>query len=105
VLPAWRLDSALPGIAAPRVAIVIREPDAPSPVDRVAFADTYRLTTREIEIAILIGDGLDLQTIASHLGIGIGTVRQYLKRVFEKTGTRSQAALVALLRGFTDLAD
>ena len=102
VLPLWRLGVELPGTAAPRVAVVIGEADAPPPIDRVAFADTYRLTTRECEIAILLGDGLDLQSIALQLGVGIGTVRHHLKHVFEKTGARSQAALVALLRGFID---
>lgn len=100
VLPVWRLGAELPGIAAPRVAIVISETDTPAPIDRVAFADTYRLTARECEIALLIGDGLDLQSIAMQLGLGIGTVRHHVKRVFEKTGARSQAALVALMRGF-----
>jgi DNA-binding CsgD family transcriptional regulator len=100
VLPVWRLGVDLPGIAAPRVAVVISKPDAPAPIDRVAFADTYRLTTRECEIAVLLGDGLDLQAIALQLGIGIGTVRHHLKNVFEKTGARGQVALVALLRGF-----
>jgi DNA-binding CsgD family transcriptional regulator len=100
VLPVWRLGIELPGVAAPRVAVVIGEADAPAPIDRVAFADTYRLTTRECEIAVLLGDGLDLQSIALRLGIGIGTVRHHLKHVFEKTGARHQVALVALLRGF-----
>jgi DNA-binding CsgD family transcriptional regulator len=49
---------------------------------------------------MLLGDGFDLQAIALQLGLGIGTVRHHLKHVFEKTGARSQAALVALLRGF-----
>ena len=105
ILPVWRLGAELPGIASPRVAIVIGEADAPAPIDRVAFGDTYRLTRRECEIAILIGDGLDPQSVALRLGIGMGTVRHHLKHVFEKTGTRNQTALVALLRGFTDLTD
>jgi DNA-binding CsgD family transcriptional regulator/PAS domain-containing protein len=103
VLPVWRLGVELPGIAAPQVAIVIGEADAPSPIDRVAFGDTYRLTTRECEIAVLIGDGLDPQSVALQLGVGIGTVRHHLKHVFEKTGARNQTALVALLRGFVNL--
>ena len=36
------------------------------------------------------------------LGIGLSTVRYHLKRAFEKTGMRSQAALAALIRGFAD---
>lgn len=102
ILPVWRLGIELPGIAAPRVAVVINEADMPALTDRVAFADTYRLTKRECEVAILLGDGLDLQSIALQLGLGIGTVRHHLKHVFGKTGVRGQVALVALLRGFSD---
>ena len=98
----WRLGVELAGIVAPRVAVMIGEADAPRPIDRVAFGDTYRLTTRECEIAVLLGDGLDPQSIAMQLGIGIGTVRHHLKHVFEKTGARNQVALVALMRGFAD---
>jgi DNA-binding CsgD family transcriptional regulator len=58
------------------------------------------LTRRESEIAVLLAEGLDLKTIALRLGAGRGTVREHLKHVFEKTGARSQVALVALLRGF-----
>jgi DNA-binding CsgD family transcriptional regulator len=36
------------------------------------------------------------------LGLGIGTARHHLKRVFEKTGVHSQVKLVALLRGFVN---
>jgi DNA-binding CsgD family transcriptional regulator/PAS domain-containing protein len=102
ILPMWRLGVELAGIVAPRVAVMIGEADAPRPIDRVAFGDTYRLTTRECEIAVLLGDGLDPQSIAMQLGIGIGTVRHHLKHVFEKTSARNQVALVALMRGFTD---
>ena len=61
VLPVWRLDIELPGVTGARVAITISEADAPPPINRVAFADTYRLTTRESEVAVLIGDGYDLE--------------------------------------------
>jgi DNA-binding CsgD family transcriptional regulator len=105
VLPVWRLDIELPGVTAARVAIMISEADVPPPINRVAFADTYRLTTRESEVAVLIADGHDLQAIASRLGLGRATVRYHVKNVFEKTGARSQTALAALLRGFTDLTD
>jgi DNA-binding CsgD family transcriptional regulator len=105
VLPVWRLDIELPGVTAARVAIMISEADVPPPVNRVAFADTYRLTTRESEVVALIADGHDAQAIASRLGIGTATVRYHVKNLFEKTGVRSQAALLALLRGFTDLTD
>ena len=70
----------------------------------MAFADTYRLTARESEVAVLIGDGYDLQAIASHLGLGAATSLSHQELV-GKTAVRSQAALVTLLRGFTDLSN
>jgi DNA-binding CsgD family transcriptional regulator len=33
------------------------------------------------------------------IGISVGTVRFHVKRMFQKTGVRSQAALVSLIRG------
>jgi DNA-binding CsgD family transcriptional regulator len=87
---------------AARVAVFISEPDAPVALDHVALADTFRLTRRESEIAAELARGHDLGTIAARLGLGLGTVRNHLKRMFDKTGTRSQPALVALLRGFAD---
>ena len=102
VLPIWRFGAAVPGVGSARVAVFITAPDAPLPIDRIMFAETFRLTQRESEIAVLLADGFDLETIASRLGLGRRTVRDHLQHVFEKTGARSQPALVALLRGFVD---
>jgi DNA-binding CsgD family transcriptional regulator len=102
VLPIWRFGGAVPGVGSARVAVFITAPDAPLPIDRIMFADTFHLTRRESEIAVLLADGFDLETIASRLGLGRRTVRDHLQHVFEKTGMRSQPALVALLRGFVD---
>jgi DNA-binding CsgD family transcriptional regulator len=102
VLPIWRLGTGVPGTAAPRVAIFIAEPDKPAAIDALALVETFRLTRRECEIAVLLADGLDLAAIASRLGLGMATVRDHLNHVFGKTGMRSQPALVSLLRGFVD---
>ena len=101
-LPIWRFDAAVPGVAGARVAILIAESDAPLAIDRATVADTFRLTRRESEIAVLLADGLSREMIARRLALGSGTVREHLRHVFEKTGVRSQPALVALLRGFVD---
>jgi DNA-binding CsgD family transcriptional regulator len=101
LLPVSRLQTGVTGTSLPRVAIFITEPDAPGHIDRGAVADIFHLTQRESETALLLAEGLDLDTIAAQMGLGIGTVRHHLKRVYEKTGARSQSALVALLRGFT----
>jgi DNA-binding CsgD family transcriptional regulator len=102
LLPIWRLGVTVPGIGFARVAVFITEPDAPLLMDRTAIAETFRLTRRESEIAALLADGLDRETIASRLGIAPGTVREHLRQVFAKARVRSQPALVALLRGFVD---
>lgn len=102
VFPIWRFEAAVPGVAAARVAILIAEPDAPLAIDRTTLAETFQLTPRESEIAVLLAEGLSREMIARRLSLGPGTVREHLRHVFEKTGSRSQPALVALLRGFVD---
>jgi DNA-binding CsgD family transcriptional regulator len=61
------------------------------------FRDAFGLTEREIDVAVLLGQGLDLADVARRLRVGIGTARNHLKRVFDKTDTRRQAELVALI--------
>jgi DNA-binding CsgD family transcriptional regulator len=61
------------------------------------IGDLFRLTAREAQVALLLVEGLDLNEIAERLGLRIGTARNHLKRVFEKTGTHRQGELIALL--------
>jgi DNA-binding CsgD family transcriptional regulator len=56
------------------------------------------LTDREAQVANLLAEGLSLPTIAQHLHLGIGTVRNHVKNTFGKTGTRRQGELIALVR-------
>jgi DNA-binding CsgD family transcriptional regulator len=100
LMPVWRLGAAVPGFTTPTVAIFITEPDTPCAVDPVALADALGLARRESEVVALLAGGDSLSDIAAKLGLTVGAVRQYLKRAFEKTGRHSQAALVALARGF-----
>jgi len=100
ILPLWRLAPAASGTSDPAVIIFIREPDAPILIDSHALVDVYRLTPREAEIAALLACGDNIDEIAVTLGLADGTVRFNLKRAYEKTGARSQATLVALVRGF-----
>ena len=88
------------GLPAPRIAIFITEPDDGPPIDRDAIADAFELTPREAAVAALLASGHDLASAAQALAIGIGTARYHLKHVLDKTNTRSQATLVATLRGF-----
>jgi DNA-binding CsgD family transcriptional regulator len=103
LLPLSRLGPTIPGSHAPRIAIFITEPDVPVIVNRHALADVYRLTRRECEVVMLLADGLSVDAVAARLGVGRGTVRTHLARLFDKTGARSQTALIALVRGFAEV--
>jgi DNA-binding CsgD family transcriptional regulator len=98
VPPIWRLGIGAGGAAC--AAVVINEQELPSAVDREAFAEAFRLTRREAQVAALIGEGESIERIGATLGLGPGTVRNHLKRIFAKTDAHSQSALVARVRGF-----
>ena len=100
LFPIQSLGASAAGVPAPRIAIFITEPDDGPPIDRDAIADAFELTPREAAIAALLAGGHDLAGAAQALAIGIGTARYHLKHVLDKTNTRSQATLVATLRGF-----
>lgn len=51
----------------------------------------------QIRLARLIVDGYDLAGAAELMGVSINTLRTQLQRIFDKTGARSQAALVRSL--------
>jgi DNA-binding CsgD family transcriptional regulator len=100
VLPLGRLDLAIAGTGAPSVGVFVTEADAAGTIDRSAVADTFRLTQREADVALMLAAGHDLGEIATRLDVGLSTVRSHLKHLFNKTDAHNQAALVALLRGF-----
>jgi DNA-binding CsgD family transcriptional regulator len=100
VAPIWRLDRSIAGLPSARVAVFITESDVSGAIDRTAVTDTFRLTQREADVALLLASGHDLIGVAAELGLTHSTVRSHLKRVFDKTDVHSQAALLALLRGF-----
>jgi len=101
LLPIWHLD--WPAIHAPasRVVIFVREANAMDVGDPLVLAAAYSLTPRESEVGMMLASGLALDEIADRLSLSIETIRSHLKRVFDKTGTHSQAALVALLHGIS----
>ncbi|GGB33155.1 helix-turn-helix transcriptional regulator [Oceanisphaera marina] len=54
-----------------------------------------RLTRREQQVAVLLIQGRDNETIAQQLGIGVGTVKNHRKHLYGKLHIDSQAALFA----------
>lgn len=61
-----------------------------------ALAALFDLTSTESRVFVLLANGRTQRQIASDLGIGLGTVKTHLLRVFDKTGTKRQVELVRL---------
>ncbi|MFC0246600.1 response regulator transcription factor [Falsochrobactrum ovis] len=70
------------------------EPGAP---DVTLRSQSYGLTPAEIRIAQALTEGKSLTQIASELGITRSTVAFHIRNIFQKTETRRQVELVALL--------
>jgi DNA-binding NarL/FixJ family response regulator len=52
------------------------------------------LTCRESEVVLLVAEGLSNREIAAKLGLSGHTVKNYIFRIFDKTGVSSRVALV-----------
>lgn len=62
-----------------------------------AAALVYGITPAQMRVARLIVDGHDMVAVAKHLGVSINTARTHLQRMYDRTGVRTQAALVRAL--------
>ena len=71
-----------------------------SPIE--AIAKSYKLTPMEVRVLLAIVEIGGAPQVADALGIGEGTVKTHLKRLYQKTGARRQADLVKLLAGYTN---
>jgi DNA-binding CsgD family transcriptional regulator len=70
-------------------------------VDEIAASSRqlFHLTDGEARIASALAGGLSLAQAAALHGVRISTARTHLARIFQKTDTRQQSQLVALLQG------
>jgi DNA-binding CsgD family transcriptional regulator len=66
-------------------------------LDASTIGHALALTDREADVAALLAEGMSLVDIARKLRLQVATTRVHLRNIFEKTGTRRQAELVALL--------
>lgn len=81
--------------------VVIRDPGNAADLDPELIAGAYGLTPREADFAQAFVGAASVAGAAAQLGIAESTARQYLKAVFDKTGTRNQARLMKLLMTLT----
>ena len=78
----------------PMAVVFITDPDRQQEAPAELLQRLYGLTPTEARILKYLVDGKILENIANDLGITIGTVRQHMKLVFQKTDTHRQAELV-----------
>lgn len=71
----------------------------PAPWTVPTLIEAYGLTPREADVALALMLGLSIHAIADRFELRTTTVRQYLKAIYLKTDTSSQAQLVAALNG------
>jgi DNA-binding CsgD family transcriptional regulator len=57
------------------------------------------LTRRELQVALLIGDGKCDKEIARQLGISGFTVREHIRRIFAKLNIGRRSAIVSCVLG------
>ena len=60
---------------------------------------TDLLTSRELQIAVLVSQGRVNKQIAYQLKLSEWTVSGYLRRIYDKLGVRTRAAMVARIAG------
>ncbi len=84
-------------IAPRRDAMIVFQPPVDPAVRRTMLRQLFGLTAAEVEIALLLAEGIALPAIATRRGTTVETVRSQLREVRQKTGCSRQAELVALL--------
>jgi DNA-binding CsgD family transcriptional regulator/PAS domain-containing protein len=61
------------------------------------FSSNYGLSPREQEVLRLLGRGLTTAAMADELGISPHTIRDHLKHLYRKTGTKGRNELLGLI--------
>lgn len=80
------------------VALLVQASQTSSLHDLQSLREAYGLTPAELQLVCGLINGGSLKELAARQGISYETVRTHLSRIFSKTGTNRQAALVNLVR-------
>jgi DNA-binding CsgD family transcriptional regulator len=100
--PAYTLTVARPGALgaaaggdAPGILALIHAPDDAPAVPTATLRAHLGLTAREAEIVCSLVAGIRLVGFAARAGISVNTAKFHLRAIYAKTGTHTQAGLVA----------
>ncbi|MBB3176977.1 LuxR C-terminal-related transcriptional regulator [Variovorax sp. Sphag1AA] len=94
-------DKALLDLIEPAFVGALHRAQRSAPVKTVSLAGEAapawpRLSEREREVAAAVCQGLTDKDIARRMGVGVPTIRTYLRRIFDKLGIDRRAALAGL---------
>lgn len=82
------------------IVILVQEPEAAGRSKVAMVASACGLTPAETRLLELISRGLDTPAAADKLGVSKTTARTHLQRIFAKTDTARQSALVHFVANF-----
>jgi DNA-binding CsgD family transcriptional regulator len=77
--------------------LLFKDAEERQTIDPLVMSDAFNLTRSESALCVQLAQGQSVSAAARALGISDGTARQYLKGVFQKTGTHRQSELMLLL--------
>lgn len=100
VLTLYPAIGTVPASVAPRgrVLIFLDDHEERSAMSRDRLMTTFELTATEARVAIRAAEARSLPQIATEFSVSINTIKSHMKAVYEKTGARSRADLVNILR-------
>ena len=64
--------------------------------------ESFGLTDHETEVVALVAEGCSDKEIAEILGYAKPTIKDHMKKIFEKVGTRDRTHVVSILYGLVD---
>lgn len=81
-------------------AVIILAPIAPAAAPSMdLLRSVFGMTGGEARTAYGLAQGISVEQLSNNLGMSVNTVRTYVRRVLEKTGTRRQSDAILLLAG------
>ena len=92
----------VPNLAGDPPSTKLTTPTSPTEGDSAqppAIGDPSRLTARQLQVVVLLADGLQADDIAERLGISTSTVYRHVERAKERAGVRTRSELVSLAIG------
>jgi DNA-binding CsgD family transcriptional regulator len=88
------LRAILPSAQQPAAVAFISDPEGQFDTPVQALGHLFALSHAEARLAAVLVKGCSLREAAEELGVSLSTVRTHLKKLFEKTGTKRQSALI-----------